>query len=295
MIASLVLAVALVLHPLRSTPGAVQRPIALPQFLAPLEAPRHAVVCAAEAEAEPPAEAEAEAEAGAEADAEPAAEEGAEDPKAALKAEKAELKEKIAKLEKELVTARGAVAAAKDAVADAGEGGYLLLAANMERFRLKAKEEMSLQGGFGRRAAARELLVFVDEFEALQACGGDDCEAEAAQIHKFYSGIGSQLTKLLGEWKVAPFEASVGDKFDSLKHTKTKVVVTEDAEADTVMEVVGGGYTMDGGVLRGAQVVVAAAPPKEEEAAEEAAEDGAEEDEAAAEGDADDGAADEAE
>ena len=44
MIASLVLAVALVLHPLRSTPGAVQRPIALPQFLAPLDAPRHAVV-----------------------------------------------------------------------------------------------------------------------------------------------------------------------------------------------------------------------------------------------------------
>ena len=145
MIASLVLAVALVLTPLRpNAPGVVHRPLgALPQFSAPLEAPRHAVVCAAEAEAEPPAEAEAEAEA--EADAEPAAEEGAEDPKAALKAEKAELKEKIAKLEKELVTARGAVAAAKDAVADAGEGGYLLLAANLERFRLKAKEEMSLQ------------------------------------------------------------------------------------------------------------------------------------------------------
>ena len=45
MIASRVLAVARVLTPLRpNAPGVVQRPLgALPQFLAPLEAPRHAV------------------------------------------------------------------------------------------------------------------------------------------------------------------------------------------------------------------------------------------------------------
>ena len=73
MIASLVLAVALVLTPLRpNAPDVAHRPLgALPQFLAPLDAPRHAVVCAAEAEAEPPAEAEAEAEAEAAATASP--------------------------------------------------------------------------------------------------------------------------------------------------------------------------------------------------------------------------------
>ena len=56
--------------------------------------------------------------------------------------EKQELKHQIADLERQLKSARGGLIEAQDSLKDAGEAGYMLLAADFERFRLRAKDEM---------------------------------------------------------------------------------------------------------------------------------------------------------
>ena len=64
---------------------------------------------------------------------------------AALAAEKKELQEQIAKLERTLTDKRGELISAQDQLKDAGEAGYMLLAANFERFRVQAKSEIEGQ------------------------------------------------------------------------------------------------------------------------------------------------------
>lgn len=83
----------------------------------------------------------------------------------------------------------------------AGEGGYLLLAANFERFRQKARTELSSQDAIGRVQAVRGLLPFIEAFEPLQAAAVEAGEAEA-KIHNFYSGVYKQLGTLLEQWEV---------------------------------------------------------------------------------------------
>ena len=72
----------------------------------------------------------------------------------------------------------------------------MLLAANFERYRQKAREELSGQSDTGKRAAMRGILPFVEEFEALQAQAEGAADDDAV-IHKYYGGIYKQLTTLL--------------------------------------------------------------------------------------------------
>eukprot|EP00966_Prymnesium_polylepis_P223864 5179301-Prymnesium_polylepis.1 len=210
----------------------------------PLVVASRARLLAMEAEAEK-AEAEAEAEA-----AEPASEAAAAEPPA--KTEKEELKEKIAALEATLKTARGDLIYQQEQVKDAGEAGYMLLAADFERYRLQAKSELELQGGVGRRATIRDLLTFVEEFERLQ---GSSAETEqAADIHKYYGGIDKQLTQLLESWELSSFEATVGERCDPLLHSKVKIVESPEAEG-TILEVLSKGWTLGGDTVRGAECV----------------------------------------
>ena len=89
-----------------------------------------------------------------------------------MKAEKEALRASIADLEARLPTARGELVAAQDAVKDSGENGYMLTAANFERFRQQARAEVDAQKGYGRIATARSLLPFIESFEGLQEAGG---------------------------------------------------------------------------------------------------------------------------
>lgn len=207
----------------------------------------------------------------------------ANDPKAALKAEKKALRDQIAEIEKQLTAKRGEAARAQDEAKDAGESGYMLLAANFERFRLQAKDELGTQKGYGRIAAARSLLPFCEAFEALQAERGDDAgEAGAGAIHKYYGGIWKQTQQLLEGWKCAPFPVAVGDAFDIKKHQTVESVASEEFAEGTIMDVVAQGWEMDGEIVRLAKCVVSAGVPKAEETAAEAVEPPAAEGEAAA-------------
>ena len=81
-----------------------------------------------------------------------------------------------------------------------GEAGYLLLAANFERFRQKSRAELSSQDQVGRVKAVRGLLPFIDAFEPLQATV--DEAAPEAKVHSFYAGVYKQFNTLLDSWEV---------------------------------------------------------------------------------------------
>ena len=130
----------------------------------------------------------------------PAEEEKAEDP---VKAEKKALREAIADIEKGLIKARGELVSAQDGAKDAGEAGYMLLAANFERFRQSARSEIDSQKGYGKVAAVRALLPFAERFTELQCerKTGEECDADD-EIHKYYGGIYKQTQQLLDGWQV---------------------------------------------------------------------------------------------
>lgn len=241
-------------------------------------------VMEAEAEAEEAAaDTAAEPEVYTEAEAEPTPSEASATEESPVKSEKDELKEKIAALEAQLKLARGTLIDAQEQVKDAGEAGYMLLAADFERYRVQAREELSLQEGVGRRAAVKPLLQFVEEFERLQTSNEETDEANA--IHKYYAGIYKQLTQLLESWEVSSFEATVGERCDPALHSKDKIVES-DEQAGTILEVVAKGWMMGSEALRPAACVVSSGPPlppSVAEDAEAAAEEMAEETEAVAE------------
>jgi len=215
-------------------------------------APRHRVapgwLLMQEEAAEPEAEAEAEPEAAAATTADAAE---------AVPDEKAQLKEQIAALEKELVDARGGLLAEQAAAKDAGEAGYLLLAANFERFRQKSRAELSSQDQVGRVKAVRGLLPFIDAFEPLQA--SVDEAAPEAKVHSFYSGVYKQFNTLLDSWEVEGYEAVVGEKLDFQRHVAVSRSES-DEPAGTILEARTKGYTLAGAVVRSAECVASLGP-----------------------------------
>ncbi|EOD32062.1 hypothetical protein EMIHUDRAFT_462701 [Emiliania huxleyi CCMP1516] len=265
-----------------------------PRVRAPLFPSPHALRCLSSSVrlAAEPSETEAAAGDGAVPDGEGMSDAKAE--KAAKKAEKDALRAQIDELEKKLTSARGDFVAAQDEAKDAGENGYLLLAANFERERQRARTELDGQAGYGRLEAMRPLLPFVEQFAALQA-EADGADGGAAEVHKYYSGIHKQLTQAMGEPRRPPLclcsltartpplqvlEAAQLEPFDSApgdaRHREVERRPSEEVAKNCVLEQTARGYTMGGELLREAEVVVssgsaAAAAAAEAEAAAAAA------------------------
>jgi len=246
-----------------------------PRVRAPLFPSPHALRCLSSSVrlAAEPSETEAAAGDGAVPDGEGMSDAKAE--KAAKKAEKDALRAQIDELEKKLTSARGDFVAAQDEAKDAGENGYLLLAANFERERQRARTELDGQAGYGRLEAMRPLLPFVEQFAALQA-EADGADGGAAEVHKYYSGIHKQLTQVLEAAQLEPFDSAPGDAYDWRRHREVERRPSEEVAKNCVLEQTARGYTMGGELLREAEVVVssgsaAAAAAAEAEAAAAAA------------------------
>mmetsp|Transcript_40423 Transcript_40423/g.107079 ORF Transcript_40423/g.107079 Transcript_40423/m.107079 type:complete len:258 (+) Transcript_40423:25-798(+) len=191
------------------------------------------------------------------------------DPKAAVKAEKKALRDAIANLEARMPGARGELNAALAEQKDAGENGYMLVAANFERFRQQARTEMDAQSGYGRQNTLRSLLPFIERFEELQA--SSEMAGEGSAIHSYYGGIYKQTQKLLDEWKASPFEAAAGEKFDYNLHQSVSREVSDDVPDGVIIDAIERGWKMGDGVLRQAKVTVSTGPAAKEEAADKAA------------------------
>lgn len=193
------------------------------------------------------------------------------DAKAAKRAEREAIRAEIDAMEKTLTQKRGALAQAMDDAKDAGEAGYMLLAANFERARQSARIELDGQTGFGMLEGMRPLVPFFEEFAALQAesAGG---ESGKDAVHRYYSGIHKQVVQLMEAQKVAPFEVSVGDTYEWMRHKELGRRESAEVPTGSILEVVSPGYMMGSEVLREAEVIVSSGAPKPQPVAEQVSE-----------------------
>jgi len=172
----------------------------------------------------------------------------------------------IAALEAKLITARGRLIEAESDLKDAGENGFLLLAADFERYKRKAEAEMSSQKEHGKMETLRGLLAFFEGLDFLQRGEGS---SEAAAIDSFYAGFHSDVQRLLRRWKVTPLAVAAGNKFDHTLHQAVGEVVSEEVPAGLIIEVREQGWKVEDKILREASVVVSSGPPKPPPADEE--------------------------
>ena len=181
-----------------------------------------------------------------------------------MQEEKKALRDAIAALEAKLPAARGTLNAAEAEKKDAGENGYMLLAANFERYRQQAQSEMAMQKGFGQQNTLRKLLPFIETFEHLQgsAAEGDD---DGTAIHSYYGGIYRQTLKLLEDWQVSPFEAQTGDRFDYKIHESVETVASEEVPDGIIVQACERGWKIGDETLRQAKVIVSTGPAVSEE------------------------------
>jgi len=172
----------------------------------------------------------------------------------------------IAALEAKLITARGRLSTARSDLKDVGENGYLLVAADFERYKRKAEAEMSSQQQYGKVNTLRGLLPFVERLDFLQSGEGS---SEAAAIDSFYAGIHSDVQRLLRDWKVTPLAVAAGQKLDYTLHRAVDKVVSEEVPTGVIIEVREQGWKVEDKILREASVVVSSGPPKPPPADEE--------------------------
>jgi len=105
-----------------------------------------------------------------------------------------------------------------------------------------------------------DLLPILDNFD--RALGAARTAQEAAKVVEGVVLIQRELLKVLERVGVGRYSA-VGERFDPNRHEATGRVVSVDQAADTVVFETAPGYTLNGRVLRPAQVLVAAAPDED--------------------------------
>jgi len=110
---------------------------------------------------------------------------------------------------------------------------------------------------------ALRLLAVLDDLERALDAARQDHDVEA--LSHGIEIIQQKLLKALAEDSIVPFDA-LGKPFDPAFHEALAYHENPDVPAQSVMEVLHRGYTIDQRVLRAAQVVVArGGPPLDEE------------------------------
>ena len=105
-----------------------------------------------------------------------------------------------------------------------------------------------------------DLLPILDNFDrALEAARATQ---EAAKVVEGVALIQRELLKTLERAGVTRYSA-LGERFDPNRHEAAGQVVSPSHTAGSVVAEIAAGYTLNGRVLRPAQVVVAAAPDED--------------------------------
>lgn len=135
-------------------------------------------------------------------------------------------------------------------------------AADFDNFQKRIKRDRPLWETQKVRTFVRDLLPAVDDLQRLMNAVGGSLKRE--EIEKVLRLLSDKLTGILSSWKIEPIETK-DSQFDPTVHEALREEVTTEAPTGTVLEEVRKGYTMDGTVLRPAQVVVARNRKDEEE------------------------------
>ncbi|HPF60018.1 MAG TPA: nucleotide exchange factor GrpE [Candidatus Competibacteraceae bacterium] len=147
------------------------------------------------------------------------------------------------------------------ALAKADEHWKLYLGAHAEMENLRKRTERDVQNAhkFALERFFHELLPVRDSLEMGLAAASDTVD-----VAKLREGVDLTLKQLatamdkFGVHEINPVDA----RFDPNQHEAMAMVPTDQAEPNTVMQVVQKGYVLNERLIRPAKVIVAQAPPK---------------------------------
>jgi molecular chaperone GrpE len=128
----------------------------------------------------------------------------------------------------------------------------LRLAAEYDNYRKRTAREWNDQKARATSEVLREILELADNLERALAAPSED----AAVLRRGVELIAQSLQAKLRRFGVEAIEAE-GQEFDPSRHEALALVDSQAVESQHVVNVVQRGYTLNGEVLRPAQVTVA--------------------------------------
>ena len=132
--------------------------------------------------------------------------------------------------------------------------------AEVDNVKRRTQREREEYVRYANEGLVRDLLPILDNLDrALEAARASQ---EAAKVVEGVALIQRELLKVLERVGVTRYSA-VGERFDPNRHDAAGRVVSANQPPDTVVAELTAGYTLNGRVLRPAQVVVAAAPDED--------------------------------
>jgi len=132
--------------------------------------------------------------------------------------------------------------------------------AEVDNVKRRTQREREDYVRYANEGLVRDLLPVIDNFDrALEAARATQ---EAAKVVEGVALIQRELLKMLERVGVTRYSA-IGERFDPNRHDAAGRVVSATQPPDTVVAELTAGYTLNGRVLRPAQVVVAAAPDED--------------------------------
>lgn len=132
--------------------------------------------------------------------------------------------------------------------------------AEVDNVKRRTQRERDDYVRYANEGLVRDLLPILDNLD--RALGAARATQEAAKVVEGVALIQRELLKVLERVGVTRYSA-VGERFDPNRHEATGRVVSANQPPDTVVAELGAGYTLNGRILRPAQVLVAAAPDED--------------------------------
>ncbi|MEL6233677.1 MAG: nucleotide exchange factor GrpE [Pseudomonadota bacterium] len=133
--------------------------------------------------------------------------------------------------------------------------------ADAENTRKRAERDRKDAEAYGGQRLARDLLSVHDNLTRALSTAEDE---HRAAMPAFIEGVELTLRELLATFakhKIEEVKPDIGDRFDPNLHQAMFEAPVPGAEPGSIIQVIGGGFTLSGRLLRAAQVGVAAKAP----------------------------------
>ncbi|MCZ6672145.1 MAG: nucleotide exchange factor GrpE [Verrucomicrobia bacterium] len=138
----------------------------------------------------------------------------------------------------------------------------LRAAADFENFRKRVLREKDELRKFAVSGLIEDLLPALDNLELGMAAAGNQTEAKA--VADGFRMVALQIASILQSNGLECVDPQ-GEDFDPNLHESVEIRPSDDVEDHKIIQVVRKGYTLNGRILRAANVIVSSGPAKENE------------------------------